>query len=52
MKNMLNRVSTQYIVERASASENIMEVKYDGANSLNQNLTLEQELEIQLKPVK
>ncbi len=48
---MLNRVNT-YIVEPtelAAAEDNITEVEHNGVDFLNLNLTLEQELEIQLK---
>ncbi len=48
---MLNHVNT-YIVEpteSVATGDNIMEVEHDGVDSLNVNLTLEQELEIQLK---
>ncbi len=51
MKNMLNRVNT-YIVEpteAAAAEDNITEVEHNGVDFLNLNLTLEQELDIQLK---
>ncbi len=47
---MLNRVNT-YIVEpteAAAAKDNITEVEHNGVDFLNLNLTLEQELEIQL----